>query len=243
MSAANPETFLELCQCAASECSTSLTGPSDTTTQTGRLAQIVNWVNKSWVEIQTRHNDWFFMRSSFTVDTTSGDGSYAFGDCTDSIAGGVIAAFRDWCGKTCKSWDVPMKIYLASAGVGTQTTLDYLPWGDFETLYLRGSPTNSHPRHWSQDPQMNLRLGPKPDGIYTVTGDFMKAATVLTADADTPEMPAEYRMAIVYGAMMKYGRYNAAPEVFTDGQAGFRRIMQEMGRTQRPPHEVGGPLA
>lgn len=243
MSVQNPQTFLELAQRTASECSTSLTGPSAVTNQTGRLGQIVNWANTAWIEVQTRHDDWLFMRSSFTVNTTSSDGTYAYGDCTDTNASAAISAFRDWCGKTDKSWDVPMKIYLTSAGIGTQTTLQFLAWGDFDALYLRGSPTDSYPCHWSRDPAGNLRLGPKPDGIYTVTGDYMKAATLLEGDSDEPEMPGEQRMAIVYGAMMKYGRYNAAPEVFSDGQAGFKRIMQELRRTQRPPNDEGGPLA
>lgn len=243
MSVQNPSSFLELCQRTASECSASLTGPADTTTQTGRLGQIVNWVNSTWIEIQTKYDDWFFMRSSFTVNTTSGDDTYAFGDCTDTIASALISAFRDWCGQTDKSWDVPIKIYLASAGIGTQTTLTYLPWGYFEALYLRGSPSNTFPCHWSIDPQRKLRIGPKPDGIYTLTGDYMKSATLMSGDSDTPAMPAEFRMGVVYGAMMKYGRYQAAPEVFSDGQANYKRILREMRRTQRPPDEEGGALA
>ncbi len=67
MSVQNPQTFLELVQRTASECSVSLTGPSAVTGQTGRLGQVVNWVNSAWMDVQTRHDDWKFMRGSFTV--------------------------------------------------------------------------------------------------------------------------------------------------------------------------------
>ena len=237
MSVANPSTFLELCQRASKECGVSLTGPSATSGQTGRLGQIVDWVQSAWTDIQTKRNDWLFMRSSFTVSTTSGDGQYAFGDCTDTGTSSTITAFRDWCR------DTPMKIYLTSAGQPTETDLVFIDYRDWFARYNLGNQTNGYPRHWSRHPNGNLLLGQKPDGIYTVGGDYMKAATELSGDSDTPEIPAEYRMAIVYRAMMFYGRYNAAPEVFNDGQTGFNRLLREMVRTQAPAILEGGPLA
>ena len=50
-------------------------------------------------------------------------------------------------------------------------------------------------------------------------------------------------MAIVYRAMMKYGRYNAAAEVYNDGQQNYNRMIREAARTQRPVRMVPGPLA
>jgi hypothetical protein len=243
MSAANPTTFLDLCQRTASECSVSLTGPASVVGQTGRLGQVVNWVQTSWGDIQTLHDDWFFMRSSFTVDTTSGDGEYAYGDCTDTVASAAISSFHRWVGDKGEECEVTPKIYLVSAGVATQTDLVFLDWRDFTAMYLIGTQTNSYPRHWTRSPSGKLLLGPKPDGIYRVTGDYQKAATALSGDSDEPELPAQYRMAIVYGAMMSYGRYNGAPEVFTDGQARYAKAMSEMRRTQRPRDLRAGPLA
>ncbi len=237
MSAGNPSSFIELCQATASETGVSLTGPSDTTTQTGRLGQIVNWVQRAWLDIQTKYNDWYFMRFGFTLNTTSGDGEYAYSDATDSGTAIAIAAFSDWCK------DTPMKCYLTSAGQATETDLSFLDYRDWYARYNVGNQTNNYPQHWSRSPSGTLLLGPKPNDIYTVSGDFMRAATVMSGDSDTPEMPAEYRMAIVYRAMMKYGRYNAAPEVFNDGQAEYMRLMRDMTRTQRPADMVGGPLA
>lgn len=243
MSAGLPSTFLEICQRAASETSISLTGPSDTANQSGRLKQLVGWVQAAWLDIQTLHDDWHFMRSSFRVDTTSGDGEYAYGDCTDTVASATVTAFRRWAGDKGECNEVPLKIYLVSAGVATETDLVFLDFRDFSQMYLVGSPSNSHPRHWSRAPNGNLLLGPKPDGIYRVSGDYFKSATALSGDDDTPEIPAEYRMAIVYRAMMSYGRYDGAPEVFADGQSHYNRLIREMRRTQRPRDLVGGALA
>jgi hypothetical protein len=238
MSVQNPATFLELCQRTASECSTSLTGPSAVTSQTGRLGQIVNWVNSSWMDVQTRYDNWKFMRASFTVNTVADDGKYLITDCTDvaSSAALTVAGFRRWELDT-------FKIYLVSAGVATETDLRFMEYQDWYERWNYGSPTSSYPGEFTIDHDRAILLAPKPDGIYTVRGEYMKAATLLSGDSDEPEMPAEYRMTIVYRAMMKYGRYNSAPEVFADGQAEYTRLMREMSRTQRPADLVGGPLA
>jgi hypothetical protein len=229
--------YLQLARAAASECGVSQTGPTDTTSQSGRLLQIVNWINRSWMDIQTKRNDWLFMRSSFTLDTTASDYQYASTDATDTATSSAIANFRDWCK------DPTLTIYLVSAGVGTETRLHFLDYRDFCELYLVGSVTNSYPRHWTRAPNGNLWLGPTPDAIYRVSGDFMHSATELSGDSDTPELPNEYHMAIVYRTMMKYGRYIGANEVFTDGQAEYARMLREMIRTQAPAPRLAGPLA
>lgn len=231
-------TFLQLAQRAASECGVSLTGPSDTTGQSGRLGQIVKWVNAGWMDIQTKHDDWKWMRASFTVDTTAGDGKYLITDCTDvaTSAALTVAGFRCWVPET-------FKIYLASAGQATETDLDLIDYQHWYARWNTGNQSDSYPTDFTVDHDLGILLAPKPGDVYTVSGEYMKAATELSGDSDEPDMPAEYHMAVVYRAMMKYGRYNAAPEVFTDGQAEYTRMMREMSRTQRPAHLVGGALA
>lgn len=229
--------FLQLCQRTASECGVSLTGPSAVTGQVGRLGQIVKWVALADMDIQTLHNDWHFMRSAFTVSATSGDGKYAATDCTDTGTSSAISKFRDWCR------DTPMKVYLTSAGVGGETDMCYLRYEDWYSRYNVGTQTNGKPFFWSVHPDRSLLLAPKPDATYTVSGDYMKSATEMTADASEPLIPSDYHMAIVYRAMMKYGRYAGASEVFNDGQAEYRRVLNEMRRTQRPEIQVPGALA
>lgn len=220
------------------ECGVSLTGPDATSGQTGRLGQIVKWVNAAWLDIQTRSNDWKFMRSSFSVSTTASDGKYAITDCTDTVSSAALTTdgFRDWCRES-------FKLYLTSAGSGTETDLLFIDYQDWYERYNIGQQSDSYPNQFTIDHDMGILLAPKPGDIYTLRGEYMKAATALDGDDDTPELPAEYRMAIVYRAMMKYGRYSGATEVFTDGQAEYMRMMREVGRTQRPANVVPGALA
>lgn len=229
--------FLALCQRAASECGVSQTGPASVLNQTGRLAQIVKWTSGSDLDIQTLSDAWKFMRSSFTVNTVSGTGKYAYSACTDTATSAPISKFRAWCR------DTPMKIYLTSAGQASETDLVYIPYEDWYSRYNVGNQTSSYPRFWSIDKDDGLLLAAKPGDIYTVSGDYMKAATEMAADADVPPFPADYHMAVVYRAMMKYGRFAGASEVYTDGYNEHQRVLREMRRTQLPDLPVPGPLA
>lgn len=230
-------TFLELCQRLASECGVSTTGPSAVLGQTGRLGQIVKWTAQSDLDVQTLHDDWKFMRGSFTLNTVAGDGKYAFGECTDTATVAPITKFRIWCD------DVEMRVFKTASGVGGETDLPFLCYEDWYSRYNIGNQTNSPPFFWSVDKDNGLLLAPKPDDIYTVSGDYMKSATTMAADGDTPVFPADYHMAVVYRGMMKYGRFAGAQEIYNDGLTEYKRVLNEMRRTQRPKARQPGPLA
>lgn len=234
-------TFLGLCSDARRECGMSGTGPTAVTGQVGDLERIVNWVKNSWTEVQNRHADWLWLRSTFTVNTVSGTDSYAFGVVTDSRLSAVISRFSRWW-----LYDIDgcpnVKSYLTSAGVSGEKYLLPLPWASFRDLYKRGTQTNNAPVHVTVDPQRNLILGPKPSGIYTITGEYQMSAQVLAADADTPEMPSQFHQLIVYEAMKKYGGFKSASEVSARGIMEGNKLMRQLENNQRPECALAEPL-
>lgn len=223
------------------ECGMSGTGPAAVTGQTGDLERIVEWYAQAYTEIQNRHQDWLWLRSTFTVDTTASDDTYAYGDVTDSRLSALITRFRRWW-----LYDVDgfpnVRSYLTSAGVSGEKYLLPLPWAAFRDLYKRGTQTNNAPVHITVDPQRNLVLGPKPNGIYTITGEYQMSAQVLAADGDTPEMPSDYHQLIVYEAMKKYGAFNSAPDVSSRGITEGNKLMRQLEGNQRPECGLAGPL-
>jgi len=223
------------------ECGMSGTGPAAVTGQTGDLERIVEWYAQAYTEIQNRHQDWLWLRSTFTVDTTASDDTYAYGDVTDSRLSALITRFRRWW-----LYDVDgfpnVRSYLTSAGVSGEKYLLPLPWAAFRDLYKRGTQTNNAPVHITVDPQRNLILGPKPNGIYTVTGEYQMSAQILAADGDTPEMPSDYHQLIVYEAMKKYGGFNSAPDVSSRGITDGNKLLRQLESNQRPECGLAGPL-
>ncbi len=236
-------TFLQICQSFCGECG--IAGgesvPSSVTGQTGELARGINWVKQRWKKIQNSNNsNWRWMRVGFTVNTVADDDTYASTDCTDVLTSTAIARFKRW---RIQDRNDPAKIYLTSSGVGTQTWLTYLDWDDFKAIYRIGTQNSGFPAHITIDPQNNLVLGPAPNGIYTVTGDFVRSAQELSADGDTPEMPSDFHELIVYEAMQDYGYFEAAPEVLARGKELAAPLKRQLQADQLPTFRMAGPMA
>lgn len=235
-------TYLQLCQELRREARRTGTGPTAVTGQVGELQDMVSWAANAWTELQNDRQDWRWMRSSFTVNTTSGDDSYAYTDCTDTLTSAAIARFGRWLPTDTDGTPV-FKSYLTSSGVGSEAFLGYLPWGAFRSLYKTGTQNNGPPAYFTIDPQNNLVLGPKPDGIYTITGDYQRGAQVLTANGDTPDMPSRFHQLIVYLALSKYAGSVAAPEAMYRAASEGRSMMRQLERDQLPKIGLARPLA
>lgn len=217
-----PKTYLQLAQALRQEVGASGAGPASVLNQTGEYKRIVDWIAAADEEIQQEHDNWRFMFGTFTLDTVAGDGSYLPTDCTPPLT-----SFRTWRERT-------IKCYLLSAGVGAERHLTYVDYDQFDALYNTGMQNASQPVHYTVGDQMQLLLGPKPDGVYRVRGEYCRSVSTLTADSDVPPYPAEFHRLAVYLAMMKYGRFTASQEVFEDGQRLYRQMLRRMERTQLP---------
>ena len=234
--------FLALAQKVYQECkfpSGTAARPTAVTGQSGQLKRIVDWTADAYKELQRLHPNWRWMRRAFTLNTVLGDGIYAFGDATDVDVGVAISRFSRWWLNDL--YDQP-KSYLSSSGVSVEYRLIWLPWESFKYLYRIGTQNNGKPVHISVDPQNNLVLGPKPDGVYVVSGDFQRGVQVLAADGDTPDMPADYHDLIVYYAMEKYGANAVAAETFARARLEAHRSLRALELNQLPDICIAPPL-
>lgn len=235
-------TFLQLCKYTCRECGVAggESAISAVTSQTGELSRIVGWVKDASIEIDNRHTDWRYLRHGFTVNTVEDDDTYAYGDITDTTSSAVIDRFSHW---FLNDFRDPPKIFLTSSGVGTQNWMIWTPWENFKTIYRIGTQNSGYPVHITIDPQNRIVIGPKPNGIYTITGDYYRSAQVMDADDDVPEFPAQFHMLVVYRAMESYGFHESAPEVLAKGQKYGNRMMRALENNQKPAFRMAGPLA
>ena len=234
-------TFLQLCVDAHRECNQSGTAPTTVAGQTGQMGRIVNWVRDSWTELQQRKQQWRWMRSTFTVTTTTGVDAYASGAITDSRLTGLITRFSRWHLVDDEGYD-NCKIYLVSSGVGSETWLTFLSWSAFRSLYKTGAQNNGTPAYATIDPQNRILLGPAPNGAYVISGEYQMSPQTLTLDGDTPEMPSQFHQIIVFWTMKKYGVRRSAPEVAAGGITEGDRMMSNLELDQLPDFVMAGPL-
>lgn len=241
-------TYLNLCKDLVREAgitSSSGTGPSAVTSQTGEMLRVVNWVRKAWDEIQNRHSNstglyWRWMRRQFTLALSSGDDTYAYGDATDVDASAAIARFSCWFVNDLKE---PPRCYLTASGVSAEYWLHYVPLEAFNTIYKKGSGQSGTPIHITVDEKNQLLFGPKPNASFTVTGDFLRSVQTLAADGDIPEMPTQYHDLIVWYALEHYGFYEVAPEAIRRAQRAGGRLMRQLEINQLPELDFAEPMA
>ena len=231
--------YLQLVQRLRQETNYSNTGPVAVTAQTGDHARAVSWVADAYTELQNRH-PWRWLRKGFTLTTAAADGSYMASDAIDDDTATNIARFGAW--HVDDPYNPP-KCYLQSSGEGAAYWLTYISWEQYRTIYEIGNYSDSSPSHITVDPSDNLVLGPTPDDVYVIKSEFHRSPQVLAANTDTPEMPSQYHMAIVYLAMEDAGFFDMADDIVGRGQRKFRRLLRQLEINQGPTIDMAGPLA
>lgn len=204
-----------------------------------------DYIDEAWLDIQTEREDWDWMLSSRSLGggasfpTVANQFTYELGVGAGTI-GIAENTFRAWKERT-------FRCYLTSIGTRDEQYLgdqDFDVWQNtWEFNANRQAP--SRPTVVAIGPRDSLSLGPAPDAAgYTITGDYWLKATQMAADADVPtNLPEEYHLAIVYGAMKKYGGRAPAPEIFQVGDMEYARYMNMLTNWRLPRLRMARPLA
>ena len=100
-----------------------------------------------------------------------------------------------------------------------------------------------YPIHITVDSLDRILVGPIPNDIYTIQGDYWLSGQVLAVDADLPDMPADFHDLVVWYAMEHYGYHQLAPEVIERAMKFSRRMMRQLEINQLPRMKVAGALA
>lgn len=235
--------FLSLSQRLIQEAGVSGT-LSTTANATGEFLRITSWINSAWNDLQTRHDDWWWLRSSVLV---GGGASYvpAAGIAYTPLGTGpgTVGVTEAVLGK----WAInSFRCNTTTVTFLDETYLDPIEFDEWRDSYMYGAnrSVQTRPVAIAIGPNKQLCVGPPSNGLYTVTGDYFRAPTQMTADTDTPTgLPAQFHMAIVYNAMMMYAGYEAASEVYQRGEAGYKRMMAELEVSYAQKIQFGGALA
>lgn len=214
-------TFIQLCQRLRQEVGAS---GSETTVAgaTGEWKRIVDWVSRSWEEIQFQEPTWEWMRKTKSFATVAGQSTY-----TVTASPLSLTDFAYW---------KPRSFRLYKSTVSDEQLLNHIDYELFRDTYLIGAhtTTNSRPTVIAVNPEKSLVLALPPDGVYTVTGEYYTTPTILSADSDTPAMPARFHNAIVYLAMLHYGFYEEANDVLTRARIMYADYMDRLRFDQLP---------
>jgi hypothetical protein len=232
-------TYLEICQRIAQESGViSGTQPTSVVGQNGKLKAIVGWGAEAYNMIQRERRDWRWLEGAFSGVTVAAQQRYTAANL------GITTRFSSWVIKPTQE-RYSVSAYLTSAGRAEEYWLVWREWDDFNNTMMFGAPADDtgKPAYFSVDPDDKIVLWPTPDAVYTLRGRYRKAIQQLAANTDTPEMPEENHMAIVWQGVMLMGTYDEAVQMQPNWQAFYDSNMQNLRLKAMPVISSGGPLA
>lgn len=228
--------FLQLAQAVKRESGISGGGPASVVTAKGDDARIFQWVNWAWRDIALMHESWFFRRAEALGETT------AMVMPPTAVAPGF--ALTDWATWKPHADDYRPSAWRVTDGQATEHALHFLPYDTFRNRFIVGAHSPGPVRFWSVAPSGDLLLAPTPDAAHQVRASYIRDVSDMTADMDTPAMPARFHMLIVWRALREYGGYDAASEVFQRADQNYSGGLSALTQSQLPaPGFVARPLA
>lgn len=247
MSKLYPITFLDMVQRAHQETATAGSMPTTVVGQVDQIDRLVTWVSSGWIEIQSMHEDWQYLRAS--ASWASIDGQTGYG----TLACGITAnTFSKWCRETFRN-------YATASGITSEIEMFEIDYEEWRAVYLLGANRNTRtrPQWFAIAPDKSICPGPINAAGYTFTADYFIAPQPLVNDADTPtsvsasvgasglqgEIPQKYNMACVWWGVMQYAAYEGDATLYNEAEKKFHKIIGRILRDRLPEVKVGGALA
>lgn len=210
---------------------------------TGSLARVAGWIDDSWNELQTIHDDWDWMRSSNLLGLgasfvpTAGQYTVPLGILAGQV-GIAVDSFGKWDRET-------FRCYTTASGTSNEQFLDDIPFDAWRNSYMLGAmrSVQTRPVAVAVGPDQSVNLGPPSNGLYTITADFWIAPTVMSSDTNSPTgLPLRYHMLIVYKTMQKYAYYESAPEVLSRADKEYVPLFAKLEDARLPQIAFAGAL-
>lgn len=215
--------FIELAARFCRESGISGDGPTSITGNVGEYQRVIDWINQAWLEIQMEHPNFAWMLGEVQFNTVAGQSQYTPVECGVTDHG---------------MWKIDsFRCYPTASGTNGEMFMTPVTYDHWRDVYQFGTyrTTQTRPTVIADgDVGHKLCLGPVPEAGYTLVGQYYKVPSYMTSDADIPELPEQFHMAIVYRAMMEYAAYESAPEVYQRGEIKYKQMIHRLERDQAP---------
>lgn len=207
--------YLQLCQRLRQESGIAESGPSQVTGQVGDMKRLVDWINESWVRLQSSRPDWAFMWTTGSLAINAGTSQYSLPATLEAVTPGTL--------------------YLDGSRLADIAYPDYRQ--HYQTLQT-GKPTG-----YSIRPDGALVLNATPDAAYTLSYEGYNKPVAFVSGTDAPNIPDRFHILIVWDALLQYALFDEAPELMQKAQLNYAQLYAELDHDQLPAMEFAGPIA
>lgn len=213
--------YLQLAQAVKRESGLSGGGPISLSAAIGDDDRIFKWVNWAARDVTLAREDWRWRRGSATLASTT--------SMTNAAAAFGLTDFASW--KDAAGLYKP-SAYRIADGAQTEHELQWLTYDQFRKQFMIGTPATGSVQYWSISPTDEFLVGPAPDSAHFLRADYIKDYTDMAADTDVPALPTRFHMLIVWRALMEYGGFDAAGEVFMRAEKNYTLTWTSLVQSQ-----------
>lgn len=208
---------LQLCQRMLVEGVSSGLVISSTTNQSAILAKVVVWVDTAYSDIQSRHPQWEFLRSTFSISTAD----------TASVYDGPADL---------GSWRVGDDLVSVYKDYPDEQWMTLYSWDYFRSYQFFGAnrAVSGRPSEYAIKPDNSMIVWPVPDDVFTISGEYYKTPHSLTTNTTEPVFPERYHMAIVWRALMLFAAEQEAIGTYSHAEKEFRKKFNALELDQLP---------
>ncbi len=208
-------TYIELAQKVRERIGIQGSGPAAVSTTIPVEKEMVQAVYDTWIDIQNHRADWKWMRAADSFFTTQGTSVYEVSSILDP-------------GYRFSRWHKDSFLVTVDSQKSEMWYLNY------ERYYHRHKNTTAQNkiREFTIRDWDDAVIITPPDGAYTVSLEYQKSNQLLSANTDTPELPVDYHMLIVYGAMEKMAASMISEEQYNQYSQQYATGMGDLTRHQ-----------
>jgi hypothetical protein len=208
-------TYLVLCQDMARDIGIPGTGPSSVTASdlSEEETDVVRYVKQADLDIQRRWFNWNFLWTEATITPSAG---------TSTLSSPADLG----------NWNLDAIVW--SKATNDYQELDYMDWDEYKLEYKLGVIDSGTPEVFAVKPDNVLDVYPTPDTTTSISVEYWKTPTELSADSDTSPIPARFHNIIIARAKIYYGENEDAPEILNGALASFEDLMDKLESDQLP---------
>lgn len=177
--------------------------PASVTGQKGEMLRLVNWVNQAWNDIQLNNPRWPFLWKRDTFPIYADQAAYELPADLRELALGEVEYLNPASGK----WGF----------------VSPMTFTEFDRLYRHATVVNA-PQVVTLTPESKLQFYPIPNLNSQAQITYWSTPQVLSANTDTPLLPAHFHQMIVWLALKYYGEYEQDMEVAQVANVEFQKL-------------------
>jgi len=210
-------TFLQLAQQLRQEVGVSGTGPSAVTNQTGQEKDIVDYIAQAELYINSLWDDWKYLWTQYTSDILVG---------ATSPANGMPSNLGKW----------DEGSFWLDYSTDDNIRLEYMDYYDWRENFRQGVKSNNVPSNVVIQPDDTLVIDPPADQVYSLTGEYWRIPTIMTAGGEVSPIPANLHRIIVVRAAMMWAAHEDAPEILQSASAEYIDLLDKL-EARSLPHQ------